>query len=165
MIRFGMAAMVLALGAPAQAQENRAARAPFSHADFMQLAFLEGRWSGTGPDGKAFFEHYDFSDAMTFRARRYPDAAFSTATDSGAVTFKEGDVVSRWGPYRWRASELAAGRACFAPLDAPSHFCWQKAAPDRVEVVRRWTDAAGKAQSMTMTLRRVGAPAQREPHE
>ena len=165
MVRRGMAAMILALSALAHAQESPANSAPFSHADFMQLAFLEGRWSGAGPDGTVFFEHYDFSDAMTFRSRRYPDDAFTTATDSSAVTFQDGDVVSRWGPYRWRAGELAAGKACFVPLDAPSHFCWQKTAPDRVEVVQRWTDAAGKAQSMTTTLRRVGAPAQREPHE
>ena len=129
--------------------------AMFTPADFRQLQFLEGRWSGTGPDGKAFYEHYDFADDATFRSRRYAGPEFSAVLDSSSVTFKEGDIVSRWGPYSWRASEMVAGKACFTPIEAPSSFCWRRVDDGQVEVTQRWTGADGKPQTMAMMLKRI----------
>ena len=127
----------------------------FTSDDFKQLAFLEGRWQGTDPAGKAFFEQYDFADASTFRSQRFPSTAFSGATDSSTVTLKNGEVESRWGDFTWRASQLNPDMACFEPVNAPSSFCWKRAGSDTVEVVQRWQDADGKPQSMTMKLVRL----------
>ena len=131
----------------------------YQQADFMQLQFLEGRWQGSGPDGKAFYEHYDFPDKTSMRSRRYADPSFGTATDSSSVTFQDGEIISRWGQFSWRANEIAEGKVCFAPVEAPSSFCWRRIDGARVEVTQRWTGADGKEQSVTMALQRIGAAA------
>jgi hypothetical protein len=126
----------------------------FTLTEFAQLKFLAGRWKGTGPDGKDFYEEYDFPAADAFRSRRYPDATFSTSTDSSTVSFDNGDVISRWGEFSWKATEISADKACFSPVNAPSSFCWQRSGAG-VEVIQRWKGDDGKEQSYTLKLTRV----------
>ncbi len=127
----------------------------FTQDDFRQLKFLEGRWQGTDPKGAAFFEQYDFPDAVTLRSLRFPTKEFSNSTDTSTVSLNDGKIVSRWGAFTWQAADIATDRACFVPIKAPSSFCWKVASPTSIEVTQRWTDASGVAQAMTIVLTRI----------
>lgn len=126
----------------------------FTESDFQQLKFLEGRWQGRDPQGKLFYEQYDFPDALTLRSLRFASADFAKSTDSSTVSFEDGAIVSRWGQFSWRAAQVTPDKACFEPIAAPSAFCWSVSGA-RLNVVQRWKDASGKEQSMTLPLTRV----------
>lgn len=152
MIRLLFTVLLAATAVTANAKEpNRM----FTQSDFNQLKFLEGRWEGSDPKGKAFYEQYDFPDAATLRSLRFPTREFGKSTDTSTVTLKDGEIVSRWGDFSWRASEITADKACFEPINAPSSFCWKLASATALEVTQRWTDASGKEQTMTMALKRL----------
>lgn len=127
----------------------------FTTADFSHLKFLEGRWEGTGPDGKPFFEQYSFPTDSEMRSSRFADATFGKVTDGSVVELRDGRVTSAWNAFTWEASELAPGKACFTPLNAPSSFCWELTSESTVEVTQRWTDEHGKAQQYVVPLRRL----------
>lgn len=127
----------------------------FTSADFAHLKFLEGRWKGTGPDGTAFYEAYDFVDVTTFRSRRYPDMRFTTPGDGSTVTLEAGEIISRWGEYSWRATSVTANEACFEPMNAPSSFCWRRTSDIAAEAVQQWTDGTGKEQRYAIPLERI----------
>lgn len=129
----------------------------FESEDLSRLSFLEGKWVGTAPDGSSFYEQYDFESPSRFRSRRFTDDTFSTVKDGSTVSFQDGEVVSQWGDYTWKASELAERRACFVPLNAPSSFCWERVTPSTVHVTQKWKDADGKDQSYTVKLQRLDA--------
>jgi len=130
----------------------------FTLEEFAQLKFLVGRWQGKAPDGSTFHEEYDFPDSHTLRSRRFPDASFTMSNDSSTVTWREGVVKSHWGKYSWRAIEITADRASFAPENAPSSFSWRRVSADAVEVTQRWKDEAGKEQTYTVPLKRAVSP-------
>ncbi|RYG88928.1 MAG: hypothetical protein EON59_02920 [Alphaproteobacteria bacterium] len=119
------------------------------------LGFLEGRWSGTAPDGSIFYEAYDRPDAFTLRSRRYKDARFAEETDGSVVSLKNGQITSTWGKYVWRATGVSDGFASFEPVNAPSAFAWRRIDADTVEVTQKWTDEKGLVQSYALELRRV----------
>jgi hypothetical protein len=121
---------------------------------FATLKFLEGRWTGTAPDGTAFFEQYDFPDATTMRSRRFGDPSFVTMSDESKVTLENGRILSRWGDHSWQAAELGDGRVRFEAVDAPGGFTWRRVDADTVEVEQRWRDPKGKPQSRVITLHR-----------
>jgi hypothetical protein len=125
------------------------------HADIAALKFLEGRWSGKGPDGSTFYEEYSFANATTFLSRRYSDATFAKSTDGSTVSLEDGKIISRWGEYSWEADAITEGLASFRPLNAPSSFSWRRVDSDTVEVTQKWTDEKGAAQSYSLTLTRV----------
>ncbi len=127
----------------------------FTQTEFDQLKFLEGRWKGTDPKGSAFYEQYDFPAPGTLRSRRFATKEFAQSTDSSTVTIKDSQIVSRWGDFSWRASEISRDKACFEPINAPSSFCWSLSNESLLQVTQRWKDADGKAQSMTMELTRI----------
>lgn len=127
----------------------------FDESSFSQLRFLEGRWKGIGPDGKEFFEEYVLAEPMLLRSIRHADAAFDQATDGSTIALKDGVITSTWGQFTWKATSLGPAKACFEPVNAPSSFCWERVAPDRLTVTQRWTDADGKEQSFVLTLDRV----------
>lgn len=124
----------------------------FTEKDLAQLKFLEGRWQGRALDGSAFYEEYTFADPRQLRTRRFADAAFTKPTESSSVALKNGDVVSTWGAFSWKAVALAPGSACFEPLKAPTTFCWERVDATHVNVTQRWTDAAGKTRSHVLPL-------------
>lgn len=123
--------------------------------EMQQLRFLEGRWSGRAPDGSTFYEEYDFPSPTTLRSRRFADATFGRSSDGSTVTLEQGAILSRWGEFTWRASEISNGFVAFEPVNAPSRFSWRRISVDRVDVVQNWTDESGVAQSYTVPLSRV----------
>lgn len=147
--------LLLCLALAPACMTTRAPAPMYTTADLAHLKFLEGRWKGTGPDGKPFFEAYDFPDPATFRSRRFPDASFESASDGSTVRLEEGQVVSRWGEFSWRAVSLTPEEACFEPVNAPSAFCWRRTGARSAEAVQRWTDEQGNAQSYTVPLERL----------
>lgn len=123
--------------------------------DFAHLRFLEGRWQGTAPDGSAFYEQYSFPGPQAMRTSRYADAGFERVEDGSDVALRGGRVVSTWKSYTWEATELAPGRACFAPVNAPSAFCWERVSDTEARVVQRWVDEHGAPQQYVVPLRRL----------
>jgi hypothetical protein len=126
----------------------------FSVADFSHLRFLEGRWEGTGPDGKTFYEQYSFPSRIEMHANRFADATFAEVQDGSVVALENGRVTSTWNQFTWEASELTPGKACFVPVNAPSSFCWESLSPTTAQVIQRWTDEHGKRQQYVVPLRR-----------
>lgn len=144
--------LLVLLAACASTTESRPM---FTESDFSHLTFLEGRWEGTGPDGKPFYEQYAFPSATEMKSTRFADSSFGTATDGSTVTLDAGRIVSTWGEFTWHASEVAPGKACFVPVNAPSSFCWERLSPTSVQVTQRWTDEHGVAQQFAVPLRRL----------
>ena len=128
----------------------------FSLDDFGKLQFLEGRWQGQSSDGKAFYEQYDRPDQRTFRSRRFSDAGFTEHSDGSTISFLDGEVLSSWGEFTWRASDIGPDSARFAPVSAPSEFNWHRIDADTLEATQHW-NAEGKPQHYTMRLTRVPA--------
>ncbi len=126
----------------------------FSMDDFAQLQFLEGRWKGESPDGKAFFEQYDRPEPGVFRSRRFPDAGFAEHSDSATISLRDGDVISQWNEYSWRATRIAPDGADFEPVNAPSRFSWRRVDDRTLEATQRWT-AEGKEQQYTLQMTRL----------
>jgi hypothetical protein len=126
----------------------------YTAAQFQQLRFLEGRWTGKAPDGSIFHDAHDFPEATAMRSRRYADATFARVTDVSVVELEGAAIISRWGQFSWRATALDADSIDFEPIDAPSSFSWRRVG-DQVEVAQRWTDAKGVAQNFTLMLTRV----------
>lgn len=127
----------------------------FNASSFALLQFLEGRWQGVGPGGKAFFDEYRLVEPGLLRSMRHADASFSKVIDGSTVALQEGEIVSTWGQFRWKASSLVEGKACFEPVQAPSSFCWERVDADTVTVTQRWTGADDKPQSYVLKLSRI----------
>ena len=114
----------------------------FTLDDFAQLKFLEGRWRGVSADGKEFYEEYVRSEPTVFHSRRYPDASFEQHSDGSTIRLVEGEVVSEWVEFSWRAMEIGPDSARFAPVSAPSALtkgsvwnnCQSFSAPRRASV-------------------------------
>lgn len=153
--RIALLLQALAALAAALSFNLSAATTMFSESSFSQIKFLEGRWKGVGPDGKDFFDEYVLAEPKLFRSIRHADASFAKPTDGSTVALKDGEVISTWGQFTWRATSLSASKACFEPVSAPSSFCWERVAPDTVTVTQRWTGPDGKEQSFVLTLNRV----------
>lgn len=127
----------------------------FDSSSMDHFAFLEGRWVGTGPDGKPFYEGYRRIDAKTLISERYEDSTFSKIVDGSTVTLENGAIYSRWGDFSWRADDIRPGFASFAPVEAPSAFTWRRIDADTVGVTQRWTDEAGIEQEYALELKRT----------
>lgn len=113
-----------------------AARA-VSVAEFGTLRWLEGRWRGTQPDGRPFYESYRVADDSTITT--YPDATSTTPSDSGAVALRGGVVATGSGGARWVVAELEPGRVHFAPDgSAQNHFTWVRRSPDAWTATLVW---------------------------
>ena len=119
------------------------------------LQFLEGRWVGTGPDGKPFYEAYRRVDDDTLVSERYEDETFGKIVDGSTVSLDEGEITSRWGDFTWRADEIRSGFASFAPINAPSAFTWRRIDDDTVEVTQRWRDESNEEQRYSLELKRI----------
>lgn len=128
----------------------------FSFDEFSRLDFLIGRWKGEAPDGTPFFEEYDRPEPNVFRSRRFSDASFAEHTDGSTIALENGEVVSRWGAFSWRATRIDAHEAAFDPVDAPSRFTWRRIDADALEVRQHW-QADGKDHQYTIPLARLDA--------
>jgi len=139
--------VALAACAPVESKFASTEQAMFDTDTMDHLAFLEGRWIGTGPDGRPFYEGYRRVDRNTLVSERYEDATYAKVVDGSTVTLEDGAIISRWGDYSWRADDVRAGYASFAPVEAPSAFTWRRIDDDTVQVTQRWTDDAGTEQT------------------
>ncbi|MGI4844190.1 MAG: hypothetical protein ACRYF7_12825 [Janthinobacterium lividum] len=126
----------------------------FSLDDFAQLQFLEGRWKGIAPEGKEFFEEYTRPEPEVFQSHRFPDSAFTAHTDGATISLEDGEVISQWGEYTWKASSIGADSAAFEPVNAPSQFVWRRVDDATLEARQRWT-ADGRAQEFTLQLTKL----------
>lgn len=126
----------------------------FSLDDFGKLQFLEGRWQGQSSDGKAFYEQYDRPDQRTFRSRRFSDAGFTEHSDGSTISFLDGEVLSSWGEFTWRASEIGAAHATFAPVQAPTQSTWRRIDDNTLEAHQRWS-TDGNEQQLTIRMTKV----------
>jgi len=126
----------------------------FSIDDFAQLQFLVGRWRGESADGKPFYEEYDHPGPDVFQSHRYADESFVERTDGSTISFKDGEIISQWGDFTWRASRIGRDSAVFEPVSAPSRFEWRRVDEATLEAHQRWT-AEGKEQEHTIRLARV----------
>jgi hypothetical protein len=130
----------------------------FSLDDFAQLQFLEGRWKGVAPDGKEFFEEYTRPQPAVFQSQRFPDGAFTRqgtdSADGATISLQDGEVISRWGEFTWKASSIGADEAVFEPVNAPSRFTWCRVDDATLEALQRWT-ADGKEHEYTLQLTRL----------
>ena len=126
----------------------------FSIDDFAQLQFLVGRWRGESADGKPFYEEYDHPGPNLFQSHRYADESFVERTDGSTISFKDGEIISQWGDFTWRASRIGRDSAVFEPVSAPSRFEWRRVDEATLEAHQRWT-AEGKEQQHTIRLARV----------
>jgi hypothetical protein len=126
----------------------------FTLDEFSQLEFLTGRWKGVSADGKEFFEEYDRPEPTVFHSRRYPDASFSTHSEGSTISFQDGEVVSQWHEFTWRAASIGPDRASFAPVNAPSEFNWLREDDATLVATQRLT-VAGKLQQYTMRLEKM----------
>jgi hypothetical protein len=127
----------------------------FTSAQFAHLRFLEGRWVGKGPDGSDFYEEYTFQSDSKLTSTRYTNATFLTSNDGSVVALHNGEVMSVWKEFTWKASEIGTGKACFSPVNAPSSFCWECVSDTEVHVTQRWTDERGLPQQYAIVLRRL----------
>ncbi|MEO7431666.1 MAG: hypothetical protein ABIR62_06505 [Dokdonella sp.] len=127
----------------------------FTPSDFSHLKFLEGRWVGTGPDGKPFYEQYSFSNDAQMQSSRFADSTFGEVTDGSSVSLLEGRITSHWNEFTWEASTVVPGKACFDPINAPSSFCWERTSDSTVEVTQRWKDEHGNDQTYVVPMRRL----------
>jgi hypothetical protein len=121
---------------------------------FAMLKFLEGRWTGTAPDGTTIFERYDFPDAKTLRMRRFGDPSFVTMSAESKVTLEDGRILSRWDSGSWQAAELGEGMVRFEAIGAPSTFTLRRIDADTIETQQHWRDSDGKPQGRTALLHR-----------
>jgi len=127
----------------------------FSLDDFDKLRFLQGRWQGVSPDHKEFFEEYARPEPGVLHSRRYDSAAFTNAAEGATITWQDGEVLSRWNEFTWRAAEIHPDSATFTPVNAPGTFVWQVVDEATLEATQRW-NADGREHEYTLRLKRIG---------
>ncbi|HBZ06540.1 MULTISPECIES: hypothetical protein [Massilia] len=126
----------------------------FSPEDFARLQFLVGRWKGHSADGKEFYEEYGRPAPNVFQSHRYASAAFDGRSDGSTISFKDGEVISQWGEFTWKAARIDNDGAVFEPVNAPARFEWRRIDDATLEAHQRW-NAEGKEQQHTVRLTRI----------
>lgn len=127
----------------------------FSAADLSYFSFLEGRWTGIGPDGQPIYEQGSFPDKYRLRIESF-DSTFTSLRDRVQVYAHDGHIVSQHYGDTWRATEVRDGFAAFEPVNAPNAFHWKRIDANTIELLRRTTGEDGKPRSYTIMLKRVG---------
>jgi len=127
----------------------------YTPGQFAALKFLEGRWTGTAPDGTAFFERYDFPDPGTMRLRRFADPNFVAMSDETRIALADGRIGGRWDDHDWQAVELADGLVRFEAGDASGGFSLRRVDANTIEVVQRSRGPKGRPQVHTSLLHRL----------
>jgi len=126
----------------------------FSIDDFGKLQFLTGRWKGRSADGKEFYEEYARPTPTVLRSHRHTSADFADPADGSIITLENSEIVSTWGEFTWRATEVGADYANFEPVEAPGAFFWHRIDDDTLEA-RQPRSADGGQQEFTIRLTRV----------
>lgn len=125
-------------------------------ADFRQLHWLAGRWRGTMPDGKHFYEGYTLANDSTLRMHSFTDSAFRASTDSSMIQLRNGVVSNEGGRARWVATRVDSTGADFAPeRGASNHFTWTRQSPTRWTATLRTADPDGRPQTVVYSLQKI----------
>jgi hypothetical protein len=137
-------------------RELPAGTGAFPFESFRHLRFVEGRWRGTMPDGKPFFEEYRFLNDTTILKLDFPDSTFAKASDSSRVELRDSTVANESTSSRYVATRLDSLGADFAPhFGATNTFTWARESPTKWIATIRWTDRDGKPQSVVYPMIKV----------
>ena len=146
-----VAAALFALGgAPADAQEQRAT---FDRSAFASLAWLEGRWVGSGGGFDAFYEEYRVLNDSTLEQRTFPDSTFSRPDGTSTIEWRGGEVLKRRnGNVETRVVRISGDTARFEPVMAGRRgFTWFRVSSDEWRAV-----LDGPTTPVVYTLKRFG---------
>jgi hypothetical protein len=129
----------------------------FTLDEFRRLRWLDGRWRGFMPDGNKFYEEYQVRDDSTIVKYGFADSTFSKATDTSRVQLRGGTVSNDGHNSRWVATRLDSTGIDFAPQQgATNHFTWAQESPTQWNATLRWTDKAGRPQTIMYALHKFG---------
>ncbi|MBX3175243.1 MAG: hypothetical protein KF709_12575 [Gemmatimonadaceae bacterium] len=93
-----IAALTLALFTAPTLQAQSASQAagtqpPTLRGPMAQIAWLAGRWVGSGGSYSAFYEEYRVLNDTTLEQREVDDAAFTQQRSNGVFTVRDGQIV------------------------------------------------------------------------
>jgi hypothetical protein len=79
-----------------QAHGQAPSTKPVSLSQFRELAWLTGRWRGSGRFSAPFYEQYRFRDDSTIAMTAYTDSTFQVETsDSSVIEWRHGEIQTR----------------------------------------------------------------------
>lgn len=123
-------------------------------AQFADLRWLSGSWSGTGSGVKPFFERYAFVDDSTIQMHGYPDSTFGAPGDSSRITLRGGQVVSQ-SASTWVATSIDSVEVRFDHSEKPGNaFTFRRVSHTEWTAHIEWTGDKG-AQTITYQMTRV----------
>jgi len=129
-----------------------------SQAQFQQLRWLEGMWSGSGGGIDAFYERYKWVDDSTIRKFDIDAPGASTVVkDSGDITLRAGVVRSGSPERSWVVVSLDSTSVTFAPeRNASNGFEWRRTGAFTWTARLTW-DSAGVARERTYEMKALVA--------
>ena len=89
---FGIVAVLLVAAVPGEGQEVPEAD-QVSGEEFAGLAWIEGRWLGSGGGYDAFYEAYRILNDSTIEQTTYPDADFQNPDGRSLMVLRGGGIV------------------------------------------------------------------------
>jgi hypothetical protein len=114
---------------PATAQDAQPTK--FTVEDFQKLRWLAGRWMGTAPGEKPFYESYRFTSDSTIAIAFSADSAFSETRGTARIYLSVGRIYQASGSDRWVASRLDEHGVHFIPeANASNTFSWSPKSDD-----------------------------------
>jgi hypothetical protein len=129
--------------------------AQFALADFQHLRYLEGKWRGTLPNGKFFYESYHFVNDSTILQGGHTDSTFETKSDSALLVFRGGAVIDSSRTI-YHATKLDATTVDFRADPAPKNgFVWIRESADAWTARILGTNPDGTERVTVYPMRRV----------
>lgn len=109
---------------------------PVSLADFASLAWLDGRWVGSGGGYEAFHEEYRVVDDSTLVQRTFPDGEFGEPDGVSTMEYRNGVVRKlRNGQVESVVVALEDGRVEFRRVGGRGGFVWSRVSADEWRAV------------------------------
>lgn len=142
------------LAATAVAAQEAPTPAPVTREEFRSLAWLEGRWVGSGGGYDAFYEAYRFLNDSTIEQTTYPDGSFEAADGRSTMELRDGGILKlRNGEVESVITRLSGDTLRFERVPArPFGYAWIRVSDDE------WTailERPGGAEPVVYTLRRI----------
>jgi len=145
--------LALASSATRGSAQSTPTPAHLSAAEFAGLAWLEGRWVGSGGGYDAFYEEYRFVNDSTLEQRTFPDSTFAEPDRRSLIEFKGGQVLkTRNGQVESMITRLSGDTIRFERArGGGGGFTWLRVAADH------WRAVLGRPdQPVVYELRRAG---------
>lgn len=127
--------------------------ATLTAADFAGIAWLEGRWLGSGGGYDAFYEAYRMVNDSTMEQTTYPDEGFGEPDGRSLLEFRNGQVhKSRDGRVESMITGLAGDTIRFdRPEPGRGGFSWIRVSDDEWQAILD----RGNRDPVVYTLRRI----------